>query len=446
MGNKIINIILLLLLLLNISSEDKDWFYERNKNIYCPNRDEPCYFNITYNNPYAPLIDISFLRTAILYPHYYYIYLLFMLPKNRTQNKFYLEATDIITDETVISNGDCYLINNTNNRYGYELRIYKSLLSNSTIRIKFLGLNPGFSMEVRAKFPRDLNIYYNGIMLTDQNSLNKSDILELMNYDEEMKQKIINQKERKTQAIEKANKILSNLFGKTLNTDIEYKDTFYTQIIPISPFLTATVTLAVGLEISTEDLFCFNEKEETMSNIISAHGDISIESDIFDDVLGDNLSVDNEILSLYKIYKKKVDDLVFNLGLDGENYSLTISFSLTKLYITLTFRFNDPITQVNFYEIEIKIEVTNKWVFDLIYNREEVFNKAINKAAEFSVKHSKDLDRIIYTMIGLTILIVLVILAAPAVLAALGTLSTAAISFLLEFGIMQGLQFVPARR
>ena len=57
--------------------------------------------------------------------------------------------------------------------YEYELRIYKKLYVNSVISIKFLGLNPEFFMMVKLKFARDLSIYFNGVMLTNLNSLNK---------------------------------------------------------------------------------------------------------------------------------------------------------------------------------------------------------------------------------------------------------------------------------
>ena len=69
------------------------------------------------------------------------------------------------------------------------------------IQIKFLGLNPQFFMKVNIKFSRDLSIYFSGVMLTYENSLNKSDIKELKDYNEKLQ--IIKQNERKAQAVRK---------------------------------------------------------------------------------------------------------------------------------------------------------------------------------------------------------------------------------------------------
>ena len=167
--------------------------------------------------------------------------MLFSFPKNQTQRKFYLEATDITKNETIISKGDCYLIN-ISNVYDYELRIYKPVTNNTTIQLKFLGLNPGFLMWLTIKFKRDLSIYAYGVWLTDRESLNKSDIPELNEYDEKLLEKIKKQNERKAKAIETANKILTNLFGKEITTNIEFKGNIYTQIIP-SPFFIVTISI-----------------------------------------------------------------------------------------------------------------------------------------------------------------------------------------------------------
>ena len=412
-----LNLLLLFSLLFPFSIGNSDWFYERNGVAFCPNRTELCYSNITYNNPYTPKIPAYFLNTAILSPHYYYIYLIFDFPKNQANRKFYLEATDISRNETVISNGDCYLID-VKNIYEYELRIYKKLYVNSVISIKFLGLNPEFFMMLKLKFARDLSIYFNGVMLTNLNSLNKSSIPELMEYDAEMQQKILNQNKRKAQAIEKTNKILLHLFGKTLNTDIEFKENTVTQIIP-APFILITVTIAVGLEESTENFFKPTDDEQILSDIISVHGDISVESDMFENVFSDKISVDNYILKLIKLSNKKINDVVLSFGLDTEIYSLSIARSLTKNCIIFTFRFYDPITHKNFYEIEIKIELKHKWLADAVLAANSVLSEALNKAAEFEIKHGKEIEILIYSMIIVTI-IMTIIINFPLIVAAAG--------------------------
>jgi hypothetical protein len=43
------------------------------------------------------------------------IYLKFNIPENQEQKNFYLEAYDISDGETIITDGDCYFINTTEN-------------------------------------------------------------------------------------------------------------------------------------------------------------------------------------------------------------------------------------------------------------------------------------------------------------------------------------------
>jgi len=412
------NLLLLLLLLFPLSFGNSYWFYERNGVAFCPNKSELCYCNITYNNPYTPKIPAYFLNTAILSPHYYYIYLIFDFPKNQKYRRFYLEATDISRNETVISNGDCYLID-VKNIYEYELRIYKTLYSNSVISIKFLGFNPEFFMMVKLKFARDLSIYYNGVMLTNLNSLNKSNVPELMEYDAEMQQKIVKQNQRKSQAIAQTNKILLNLFGKTLHSDIEFKETTFTQIIP-TPFFLVTVTIAVGLEESTENFFKSNEDEQTLTDFISIHGDISLESSMFDNIFGDNISVDNNLLNLIKILNKKINDVLLTLSLETEIFSLSIARSLTKNCIIFTFRFFDQVTHKNFYEIEIKVELKDNWIVHTVLAANSILSEALNKAAEFERKHGKNIEILIYSMIIAAIILSIIILAIGGIIAAVG--------------------------
>ena len=414
-GNKSKIYILFLLPILINSLDDSDWFYERNSKVFCPHRDELCYSNITYNNPYTPMIPGDFLRTAILSPHYHYIYLIFSFPKNQTQRKFYLEATDITKNETVISNGDVYLID-INYIYEYELRIYKPVLSNTTIQLHFLGLNPEFLMYLTIKFARDLSIYFNGVMLTDKTSLNKSDIAELNISGENLLEKIKKYNERKAKAIETSNKILFNLFGKSLHTNIEFKSNVYTEIIPL-PFFLVTISASVGFEESTENFFKPTDDETPIFDMISFHGDISVESSAFENDINENISIDNSLFNalsnVVKIFNKKVSDLIINIGLDTEIYSLTLSKSLTKNYISLIYRFFEPTSNKNFYEIEIKIELNNNWVVEKVLAVNEFFSEAIYKVAEFDKKYGRILTNVILVIIPAAIIIAGIIIIAP---------------------------------
>lgn len=401
-GNEYLILLFLLLLLMNISKEKSDWFYKRNKVTYCNDANKICYCNITYNNPYTPIIPRVFINQA-LYSSYYYIYLLFSYTRNQTQKEFWIEATDIKNDKTVIKNGDCYFVNLTLNSR-FELRFYGTLTDSRYIVVKFSGLNPDFYREVGIKFVRDLNIYFNGFMLTDENSLYKTEIPALLEYDKELKEKVINQNERKEQAIEKANEILFNLFGKVLDTDITFKQIYYTQIIPL-PFCIITVTLAVGLDVTTNSLLNLGDDEEDIGEILSVKGSYFLESSMFENVFNDNFLMDSALLNLIKIFNNKVNDVLLKLSISTDTFSLTISRSLANNYIILTFRYYDEITNKIFYEIEIKIELIDNWVYETVLASQHVFYEAMVKIADFNRKYGKKIDKFIFAMIEYTIVI-----------------------------------------
>lgn len=60
------------------------------------------------------------------------IYLKFYILKYQTQKKFYLEAYDATTRETIITNGDCHFINIIKNNK-YEIRIDRELNPNNFV-------------------------------------------------------------------------------------------------------------------------------------------------------------------------------------------------------------------------------------------------------------------------------------------------------------------------
>ena len=422
-GNGYLISLILLLSLLNISKENKNWYYKRNKVTFCNNANEICYFNITYNNPYTPLLPRQFINQA-LYSSYYYIYILFSSIAEQTQNQFWLEATDVDTDRTVIKNGDCYFINITRN-YRYELRFYGTLGESRFIVVKFLGLKPDFFRRVGIKFVRDILIYAYGVWLTDSNSLNKTEIPELLEADKELKEKVINQNERKEQAVEKANQILFDLFGEALDTDMTYKQTYYTQIIPL-PFCTITVTLAVGLDVTTSSLFSLGEDEEEVGKILSVKGSYFVESSMFEGIFDNDFLMDSTLLNLIKIFNNKVNDVLLKLSVSTDTLSLTISRSLLNNYVILTFRYYDEITHVNFFEIEIKIELIDNWVYELVLASQHVFWDAMLKIADFSRKYERQMKQIIIAMCIFPIAISAAVLTAgPAVVAAYNSVAAA---------------------
>ena len=121
-NNQIIIKIFLFLSMIAFSSEISERYYNRaNYNDICSNADLGCYFTVSNNYPTSPKIPTSMISDAIL-SDYRYIYLIFSIPNEQTNKNFYLEAYDTSDKETIISNGDCYFIDTTQN-VKYEIRI-----------------------------------------------------------------------------------------------------------------------------------------------------------------------------------------------------------------------------------------------------------------------------------------------------------------------------------
>ena len=135
------------------------------------------------------------------------------------------------------------------------------------------------------------------------------------------------------------------------------------------------------------------------------------------------------------------------------HFSLTISVSLLNHYVSLTFGFYDPITNKYYYEIQIKVELTNRYVLELVLATQEALSGALNKADEFDKKYGKDINLFIFGMILATIILSILILVAgfvTAVVGAVGTFVVVAINEIiqivqtldLELPILQAPQFI----
>ena len=138
-----------------------------------------CIFTISTNYPISPKIHTIIPEEAII-GDYRYIYLLFNAPQQNLKT-FYLEAYDTSNGETIISNGDCYLIDITKNS-DYELRIYKELKSNSFVQFRFFGLPQNFTMQVRIQFKLNMGLFINDEDLGKSNSLYKNEQTALIKY------------------------------------------------------------------------------------------------------------------------------------------------------------------------------------------------------------------------------------------------------------------------
>ena len=385
-GEIIFGLILLFVYLPIISIESNEWIYGRNKNMYCHNN-ILCTFIITNNNPFSPMIPTSYINHAIL-GDYFYIYFTFIKPDINAQKIFYLEAYDIKLNQTVISNGDCYLLNLTM-KLKYELRIYKQTLNEGLIQLQFLGLNPNFFMNVEIRFPFSSDIYIWGFMLTKYNSLWKREQKKLIEYLEQLQPKIIKQNERKIQALEKTNQILKNLFGKVLSTDVEFNNNYFTTTIPIPPIILVTISITVGINESTEKIF--KTEEKIISETVVLKGEIQNTKNIFD-FLGENINIDNNIKKLIELLDYQVNKLIFSLGLENDSFSLTISYCFECTYIDITLRFFDPVNNNIYFEIDIKIEITNELLLKPVRFIIENLIKFGDIVADFNEKYPQILD------------------------------------------------------
>ena len=418
----ILSIIFLLLSLPNTSKEEEsDWLYERNQKFSC--QELICDFNISYNNPYSPMILGNLVRKALL-DSYYYIYITFHLyysQRDKIQNIFYLEAYDYNTDESLLSNGDCHLINLTN-REEYELQFFKTIYNDSIIIIKFLGLNPQFFMEVSIRYDVNFHHFAMCFLLTNENSLYQSEINELKEYNEKMNKLIEVQSERKIEAIETANKIIFNLFGLTLKANLEYKLNTFSKVIPLWPFISLTITTATGVEAYSENILGPDVGDIILTKFFSVNSVIELGEDCFD-TLNQKIELSDVLLNVIKIFNKKVNDIIFTIALDLKAFSLTIAVSPTKYYVSLTFRFFDIKTRKNFYEIQLKFELKLTLAYELVLANNEVLSKALNKAAQFSEKYSKHFPLIFIGIIIAVIILTLASLTLPLALSSLGSVA-----------------------
>ena len=141
-------ILLLLILSLIFSSENSEQYYNLvDYDNICSDKYKGCSFYVSYNYPISPKIP-TYIPNHALLGDYRYVYLRFTIPKTQKQKSFYLEAYDTSNGETIISEGDCYLIN-TNENNDYEINIFKQLKENSYIRFGFFGIPQNFIMSVK---------------------------------------------------------------------------------------------------------------------------------------------------------------------------------------------------------------------------------------------------------------------------------------------------------
>ena len=367
MINKITLNIILFFLLMNFSIEGYDWYYKKNKKIFCADKEEGCTFTISSNNPISPKIPTSILEHALIMGDYKYIYLIFY-PEGQIK-RFYLMAYDNSNKETIISNGDIYDID-CSEKNKYEIQIFKPLKTNSLIQFLFLGLPENFYMEVEIRFKLNPILYLDDIKLNDENSLKSSDNENILKYLDEMDRKSNAQIKRIIAAKQIFSKIAKNLFDTTIYLS-GYEFT-WSEIIMAPPCLIVTISYEVGLEISTEKFF------ETENNILSEtkiiKGKIDSHYDGLD-LLDGNVNIDNNLLKYFDLYNKNIQEIILSFGLETESCSITVSTNALLNCIIYTLRFfNDNESGTILYEIEIKIEINNNMLAQLAITPKSIYS------------------------------------------------------------------------
>lgn len=324
-----------------------------NYDLECSNKYEGCSFNISYNNPISPKIPTHIPYYAKL-DNYRYIYLTFIIPYTQKQKLFYLEAYDTSNGENIISNGDCYLINTTENK-DYEIRIYKELKEKSYIRFGFFGIPQNFIMFVKLQFPLNIALYIMDYKLTGYNSLNRSNISSLGQYLTEKEKQISEQQNRMNKLKTICSEIMGNIFKTSLDLNL-FGDPFFSSFkIPSSPYFIVTISSSVGLELITDNVFL--PEKNILSETTVKDGKIDSHYDGLDFLKG-KLYVHFDLMKIVESYDKIVEDMALKFGNEND-YTLTVSTDEDISYELLTLRYYYGKTLKIYFEIQIKIQFNN---------------------------------------------------------------------------------------
>ena len=377
LSEKKILIILLLLFLPNFSSSDYEFSFSYTSKYRCPSKYDDCFFNITNSNPYSPKIKNSYPEYNFDYD-YYFINFIFYIPKSQKQKWFYFEAYEWKTKKSLISNGDCYFLNITEHiifQFIYTKHLDVSGF-NSFIQFHFFGLDPNFFMLVQAEFRYDFYFDFRAILIYDKYSIYKSEEKELKKYLDELEILVSEQRKRKDEALNHANKILNVLFHKAVDTSVEFTENIFEDVID-TPFFIVTITIETGLELST-DVF-FEPEDYKISEINCFHGNIEFTSI---SILDDKVSIDNFLLKLISIFKNKIIDLVFSFEFKTDDFTITFS---TNGYdsLDLTLKFINPENNTIFYEIVFKIKMKNQKLLEAVVVAQEFLVEAAEAIGTF---------------------------------------------------------------
>ena len=380
---------------------NKHYELASNDNI-CSNYNTGCSFYVTNEYPISPKIPSNFPTQAIL-GNYRYIYLKFTIPENQKQKTFYLEAYYISDEETIISDGDCYLIN-TNANVDYELRIYKTLRTKDYIRFGFFGITDDFIVGVKLHFILNVTLYFNDIALSNKNSLKRSNISSLEKYLIERDKQLIEQKNREKIAKETCVEIINKVFDVDLNISLFEGDAYFSYVIvPISPFIVTTVSYTVGLVMKIENFF--HPHSVILSETTIKNGKIVEHNDGLDYLEGTAL-INNDVLKMIELYNKRITDMALAFGI-YRDFTLIISTNKDINYLYYYFRFYHINSKLIHFENHFEIKLTNYKINELIVNiptLPEIFNFLPSIKQCFSENSISAKEKIEYIMKGVNLI------------------------------------------
>ena len=109
------------------------------------------------------------------------------------------------------------------------------------------------------------------------------------------------------------------------------------------------------------------------------------------------------------LYNKRIEDIILNFGFESDSFSVSIGTNALYNCLVITIRYFDDVNLETIYsEIEIKIEIDNKKLNEI------VINKARNSIVV--IDNKKIITGVVYSLIIFSMILATNGAAAPAVL------------------------------
>lgn len=347
------------------SIQDKTFYYESAKNIFCADYKEGCSFNISSAYPFSPKIPTNIIKRNRPYiessTYLYSIFLIFHKPKDHFIN-FFLMAYDTSNGKTIISNGDYYDIFSRGDTDYNKLKIYKEIKDTNFIQLLFLGIEKNIQYQVDILFEWDFSLDFFSFSLDDYNSYNSNDNEKILPYIQDYSLRYEEAIERTHSIMTFINDILKQAFDVTIT--FKKVDLFDSETIYIPPFIILTTSYSVALETSASKFF--KPEKYILSDSKFAYGKLNYHMDGIDLLKKDENIKDKTILKTFELYKKRIENTFLECKLlENEIYSITVSTNgAGELFITICFSQDLKFTEIN-ASIEFKIKINNPLLLNL---------------------------------------------------------------------------------